>query len=129
MCASRIANGLNIGEASIVVTLDLAKAFDSVWLRALIYKLKNLGISTPLVMFYASFLSGQTMSALVNGKLSTRREVGTGVPQGASSSPVLFLCYQIGLPKPLHRLIKSLSFADDFAINCDRPFGDHAGFG
>ena len=41
------------------VFLDISKAFDRVWYEGLIYKIKSVGLSDPLLKLIESFLSNR----------------------------------------------------------------------
>ena len=53
-----------------VVALDIFKAFDRVWHSALIAKLPSFGFTPSLCSFIHSYLSGRSISAVVEGKRS-----------------------------------------------------------
>ena len=50
--------------------LDISKAFDKVWRDGLILKLKNHGISGPLLALIESYLSNRKQRIVLNGKCS-----------------------------------------------------------
>jgi hypothetical protein len=90
----------NFGERRLTgaVFLDVAKAFDTVWIDGLLYKL-------TLLNFEASF---QTAT-------SSRRVMRAGVAQGGLISPVLFSLYINDMPSPSHHVELAL-YADDTDI-------------
>ena len=49
------------------VFLDISKAFDRVWHEGLIYKIKSIGTSGPLLKSIESFLSKRYQRVLLNG--------------------------------------------------------------
>ena len=53
------------------VFLDISKAFDRIWHEGLIYKIKSVGISRPLLKLNESFLSNRYQRVLLNGQSST----------------------------------------------------------
>ena len=94
--------------------LDISKAFDRVWHRGLLYKIKNFGIDGNFVKLIESFLSDRYQRVTINGQSSDWLPIKAGVPQGSILGPLLFLSYINDLPEGLHSNVKL--FADDTAI-------------
>ena len=103
------------------VFLDISKAFDKVWHKGLLYKLKSMGISEELFKLLENYLSGRFQKVLLNGQTSSWRPILAGVPQCSILGPLLFLIYINDLPDELKSNAKL--FADDtslFAIVNDK---------
>lgn len=59
----------------VVVSLDIKKAFDTVWINALIYKMIQLSFSRPLIMFISSYLTRRRFKVSANDSDSGTYEV------------------------------------------------------
>ena len=94
--------------------LDISKAFDKVWHKGLIYKLKSNGISGNLLSFFDDYIKNRFQRVTLNGTESDWRSISAGVPQGSVLGPLLFLVYINDLTEN----IKSQThlFADDSSI-------------
>ena len=64
-----------------VVFLDISKAFDKVWHKGLIYKLKQNRVAGNLLNTVTDFLKDRKHRVLLNGQNSTWVNVEAGVPQ------------------------------------------------
>ena len=71
----------NKGRDHLLITLDIRKAFDTVWREGLIWKIFNEArITGPLGLWLADYLTGRTMSCKHKGCLSPRLPIPNGVP-------------------------------------------------
>ena len=86
------------------VFLDISKAFDKVWHKGLICKLKQNGISGNLL---------DTITDL-NGQFSSWTSIEAGVPQGSILEPLLFLIYINDHPDDL--ITNAKLFANDTSL-------------
>jgi len=107
----------NFGEKMLigVVFLDVAKAFGTVGIDGLLYKLTLLNFRSYIVHTISSYLRGRTFEASFQAATSSRRGMRAGVAQGGLISPVLFSLYINDMPSPSHHVELSL-YADDTAI-------------
>ena len=119
----KISQWVDSGSKVDVVYLDFSKAFDLVSHSLLVEKLILLGFSAEIVNWVRAFLTGRSLSVVVDGCHSSRRPVGSGVPQGSVLGPVLFLLY-------VNMLVKDaasfwVAFADDFKLGLAYRDGTH----
>ena len=94
------------------VFLDVAKAFDTVWIEGLRYKLTVLNFPPYLVHIIFLYLRGRTFEASFLTDTSSRRGMRAGVAQGGLISPVRFSLYVNNMSKPHHHVELAL-YADD----------------
>lgn len=96
-----------------MVLLDLKSAFDSVWIKGIIFKLHNLKLPLFLLKILKSFLTNREFFVQIHNAKSNSRELKSGVPQGAILSPILFSLYINDVPKGNCQIAL---FADDMAV-------------
>ena len=96
------------------VFLDISKAFDRVWHEGLIFKLKQNGIGGSFLKVLTDFLTLRKQRVVLNGQVSTWKNIDAGVPQGSILGPLLFLVYINDLPDGL--ISNTKMFADDTSL-------------
>ncbi|ETO08756.1 hypothetical protein RFI_28632 [Reticulomyxa filosa] len=97
--------------------LDISAAYDSVWRDGLRYKMRNeFNLRGRLYWWIDSFLSDRSGKVVLNGTNSSIYEFNTGVPQGSSLSPLLFLLYINDITQEIYEPIQCGMFADDVAL-------------
>ena len=94
------------------IYLDFAKAFDKVDHNILLTKMAKLGIRGHLYTWISSFLKCRQQAVRVEGVLSDRVWVKSGVPQGSVLGPLLFLIMMHDINEYIDHAILS-SYADD----------------
>ncbi|GFT22841.1 RNA-directed DNA polymerase from mobile element jockey [Trichonephila clavipes] len=109
-----IHSGFAKHEATGILFLDIAKAFDKIWHDGLLIKLIRLDFPPPLIKSIHSFLSNRSFRVRVDRTLSSPRPIRSGLPQGSLSSPLLFTLYENDIPQT--DLSHLAMFADDTAI-------------
>lgn len=98
----------------LAVFLDLTKAFDKVWHKGLLYKLKGIGINGLLFKWIESYLTKRKQRVVINGSNSEILELNAGVPQGSVLGPLLFLIYINDISDGISG--ETYLFADDSSI-------------
>ena len=68
-------------EVMCTVFCDISKAFDKVWHRGLLKKLKAYGISGNLLHWFENYLSDRNQKVVLQNCLSEVGNINDGVPQ------------------------------------------------
>ena len=90
---SRICKTLDDGLEFRVVFFDISKAFDKVWHKGLVFKLRRADIRGKLLAWFSDYLSNRLQRVIVPGGVSQLRHVKAGVPQGSILGPLFLLIY------------------------------------
>ena len=93
---------------------DVSKAFDKVWHRGLLYKLKKYGINGNLHKWFESYVCNRHQRVINEGSKSTWMSTTAGVPQGSVLGPFLFLLYVNDIVEKINTNIRL--FADDTTL-------------
>ena len=98
--------------------LDVQQAFDRVWHKGLLYKIKSL---LPHTYFgtLKSYLSNRIFQVKESDCTSDFYEITAGVPQGSVLGPVLYSLYTSDLPKSQEFTVAT--YADDTALLASHP--------
>ena len=106
--------------------VDFKSAFDTVWRRALLFKLVKLGITGNFLSVIESMYSSVFYCVKLDGAISEKIPSNVGVKQGCVLSPLLFNLYLSDLPSifdescdPIDLYgskLGCLMFADDLVI-------------
>ena len=108
--SKRIEEGLDTD----IIYLDFQKAFDKVPHKSLLLNLEAAGIRGSIYKFICDFLSDRSCRINVNGKLSTKSAVKSGILQGSILGPLLFIIFINDLPSGIKN--HCMMFADDTKI-------------
>ena len=109
----KIYSALNQKPAAktLVIFIDLKKAFDTVDHSILLSKMDHYGIRDTSNLWFKNYLDSREQFVTINGSESERKKIVCGVPQGSVLGPLLFLIFINDLPNSTEFL--TLLFADD----------------
>ena len=113
-----IADGFNKKkppDRTILLQIDLSKAFDMVSHEKLLRDLNMTSLPGHLKRWFGAYLHGRQSKVSFRNATSSTRNVKTGVPQGAVTSPVLFNFYLTLLPPPPEGVF-TIQYADDISV-------------
>ena len=105
---------LDEGKEVRAVFCDISKAFDRVWHEGLLFKLKSIGISDSLLLWFRDYLAIRKQRVVLPGAASSWKHIKAGVPQGSILGPLLFLIYINDIVEDIHSCIRL--FADDTSL-------------
>jgi len=115
----KVCNNLDNRLSNILIFCDISKAFDRVWHRGLIEKLKSYGISGPLLDLTRDYVTNRKQFVMVNEAVSSVGSVTAGVPQGSVLGPLLVLLYINDITDNLGNIARL--FADDTSLQYAGP--------
>ena len=95
--------------------LDFSAAFDRVNHKALIFKLRELGVGGPFLSILTEFLSDRLQRVVVDSQFNNYRNVILDVPQGSVLGPLLFILYTHDMWFGLENML--VSYADDATLS------------
>ena len=93
---------------------DISKAFDRVWHKSLLFKLKSVGVTGSLLTWSSDYLSGRKQRVVFPGASSSWTSVKAGVPQGSILGTLPFLLSINAIVVDIDSSIRL--FADDTSL-------------
>lgn len=113
---SKISNGLNKRKATIAVSLDFSKAFDTVWQEGIVYKMHmKYAFNKESTRMIKNYLNNRSCFVALDDHYSNIHAIKAGVPQGSVLGPVLYNLFIADIPEPSTGEFLSI-FADDIMI-------------
>ena len=112
---------LDEGKEVRAVFLDISKAFDRVWHKGLLFKLKQAGINSTLLQWLSSYLSDRKQRVLIPGGSSSWLPIKAGVPQGSILGPLLFLIYINDIVLNVNSTVRLLADNTSLYLIVDNP--------
>ena len=110
----KIYEALEKGNDVCFVSLDASAAFDRVWHKGLIFKLKRFGICGIFLEWIKDYLKNRKQRVVIDGFIGEWINILCGVPQGSILGPLLFLIYIDDIIEDIKCEI--LLFADDTSL-------------
>jgi hypothetical protein len=110
-----ICRGLADGRQVDSIYTDFSKAFDKVSHELLLRKMFALGIKSPLIDWFHSYLDNRVLRVKIGNDFSSLFNATSGLPQGSHFGPILFLVF-INDAVDIFQGVNFLLFADDLKI-------------
>ena len=110
----QICIALENGQITVAVFCDISKAFDRLWHKGLIEKLKSYGINGKLLKWLKDYISERKQQVLLNNSISSLGTLKAGVPQRSVLDSLLFLLFINDIADHIQSLVRL--FADDSSL-------------
>ena len=110
----QICQSIDAKQHTCMIFCDISKAFDRVWHRGLVFKLRQNGIVRDLLLWITDYLSDRKQRVFMGSSVSDLQFLSAGVPQGPVLVPLFFLIYVNDITDNLLSIARL--FADDTSL-------------
>ena len=100
---------------------DISKAFDRVWHKRLLFKLKWVGINGSLFDWFSNYLSDRKQRVVIPGATASKGYIKAGARQGSILGLLLFLIYINDIVSDINLTIKLLTDDTSSYLIVDTP--------
>ena len=123
MITDKALEAMDAKKVTLVVLLDLSKAFDSIDHATLLAKLQALGVSRASLDWFKSYLSGRLQCVRIGAETSSLQGISHGVPEGSILGPALFTIYLNNIPS-IPDVCSLESYVDDSKLYLSFPVAE-----
>ena len=123
MITDKALEAMDAKKVTLVVLLDLSKAFDSIDHLTLLAKLQALGVSRASLDWFKSYLSERLQCVRIEAETSSLQGISHGVPQGSILGPALFTIYLNNIPS-IPDVCSLESYVDDSKLYLSFPVAE-----
>ncbi|GFR60802.1 RNA-directed DNA polymerase from mobile element jockey [Elysia marginata] len=110
----KVIDGFQKKKNTTAVFVDLQQAYDRVWRKGLLWKIREVGIHGRLYQWVKYFLVNRMIQTKINNGISSKLIQEEGLPQGSSLSCTLFLIFINDLPDVVQA--EKALYADDLVM-------------
>ena len=111
---NKISNALDNNKELRIFFLDISKAFDRVWHKGLLFKLKSIGDSGNILAWFEDYLSDRYQRVCIKNSASSWKKISAGVPQGSILGPLLLIVFINDIANEIRSSVRL--FADDTCV-------------
>ena len=123
MIMDKALEAMDAKKVTLVVLLDLSKAFNSIDHVTLLAKLQALGASRASLDWFKSYLSAQLQCVRIGAETSSLQGISHGVPQGSILGPALLTIYLNNIPS-IPDVCSLESYVDDSKLYLSFPVAE-----
>ena len=111
----KLSQDLDRKKNPLCIFIDLSKAFDTLDHSILLAKLQHYGLNNCAINWFSSYLSNRQQFVEIDGHSSNLNNINTGVPQGSTLGPLLFIIYMNDINE-VSSIFEAILFADDTSL-------------